>query len=102
MTEWFEQWFGEEYLQLYPHRDDEDAARVVDRRISDDGRFVIKQIQPIGEERRFLERVRLYGPGELQDMLGRAGLTSRQVFGDYAGGALAESSPRAIFVAERG
>lgn len=29
MTEWFEQWFGEEYLQLYPHRDEEDAARAV-------------------------------------------------------------------------
>ena len=29
MTEWFEQWFGEEYLQLYPHRDGEDAKRVV-------------------------------------------------------------------------
>ena len=30
MTEWFEQWFGEEYLRLYPHRDDEEAARAVD------------------------------------------------------------------------
>ncbi len=29
MTEWFEQWFGEEYLRLYPHRDEEEAARVV-------------------------------------------------------------------------
>jgi SAM-dependent methyltransferase len=29
MTEWFEQWFGEEYLRLYPHRDDEDAGAVV-------------------------------------------------------------------------
>lgn len=29
MTEWFEQWFGEEYLRLYPDRDDEDAARAV-------------------------------------------------------------------------
>jgi SAM-dependent methyltransferase len=28
MTEWFEQWFGEAYLRLYPHRDDEDAARI--------------------------------------------------------------------------
>jgi SAM-dependent methyltransferase len=28
MTEWFEQWFGEAYLRLYPHRDDEDAARL--------------------------------------------------------------------------
>lgn len=28
MTEWFEQWFGEAYLRLYPHRDDEDAAQL--------------------------------------------------------------------------
>jgi len=27
--EWFEEWFGEEYLKLYPHRDDTDADRVV-------------------------------------------------------------------------
>jgi SAM-dependent methyltransferase len=30
MTEWFEEWFGEEYLQLYPHRDDADAERAVE------------------------------------------------------------------------
>ena len=29
MTEWFEQWFGEEYLRLYPHRDDADAGAAV-------------------------------------------------------------------------
>jgi SAM-dependent methyltransferase len=29
MTEWFEEWFGEEYLHLYPHRNDADAERVV-------------------------------------------------------------------------
>lgn len=29
MTEWFEQWFGEAYLKLYPHRDEQDAARAV-------------------------------------------------------------------------
>ena len=29
MTEWFEEWFGEEYLDLYPHRDDQDAERLV-------------------------------------------------------------------------
>ena len=29
MTEWFEQWFGEEYHVLYPHRDEEDARRAV-------------------------------------------------------------------------
>ncbi|MGH7701879.1 MAG: class I SAM-dependent methyltransferase [Gemmatimonadales bacterium] len=29
MTEWFEEWFGEEYLHLYPHRDERDAVRLV-------------------------------------------------------------------------
>ena len=29
MTEWFEEWFGEEYLQLYPHRDFAEAEQAV-------------------------------------------------------------------------
>ncbi len=29
MAEWFEEWFGEEYLHLYPHRNEADAQRVV-------------------------------------------------------------------------
>lgn len=29
MSEWFELWFGEEYLRAYAHRDDEDAERLV-------------------------------------------------------------------------
>jgi SAM-dependent methyltransferase len=29
MPEWFEEWFGEEYLQLYPHRNDAEAERAV-------------------------------------------------------------------------
>src|SRR6476469_7404518 len=29
MTEWFEEWFGEDYLRLYPHRDEAEAARAV-------------------------------------------------------------------------
>jgi SAM-dependent methyltransferase len=29
MTEWFEDWFGEVYLELYPHRDEAEAARAV-------------------------------------------------------------------------
>jgi SAM-dependent methyltransferase len=30
MAEWFEEWFGEEYLHLYPHRNDADADRAVE------------------------------------------------------------------------
>jgi SAM-dependent methyltransferase len=29
MPEWFEEWFGEDYLELYPHRDDAEAERAV-------------------------------------------------------------------------
>lgn len=29
MPEWFEEWFGEEYLELYPHRDYAEAERAV-------------------------------------------------------------------------
>jgi SAM-dependent methyltransferase len=29
MTEWFEEWFGEEYLHLYPHRDERDAEALL-------------------------------------------------------------------------
>lgn len=29
MGDWFQEWFGEEYLQLYPHRDGFDAERMV-------------------------------------------------------------------------
>jgi SAM-dependent methyltransferase len=29
MAEWFEEWFNEDYLALYPHRDDADAERLV-------------------------------------------------------------------------
>jgi 3-isopropylmalate dehydratase small subunit len=29
MPEWFEEWFGEEYLELYPHRDEAEADRAV-------------------------------------------------------------------------
>jgi SAM-dependent methyltransferase len=29
VTEWYEEWFGEDYLRLYPHRDDADAERAV-------------------------------------------------------------------------
>lgn len=28
--DWFEEWFGDEYLELYPHRDDDEAERAVE------------------------------------------------------------------------
>lgn len=29
-ADWFEHWFGDEYLRLYPHRDETDAAELID------------------------------------------------------------------------
>jgi SAM-dependent methyltransferase len=29
-ADWFEEWFGEEYLRLYPHRDETDAAAAIE------------------------------------------------------------------------
>ena len=29
MAEWFSEWFGKEYLELYPHRDERDAERLI-------------------------------------------------------------------------
>lgn len=52
MTEWFEQWFGEEYHALYPHRDEEDARRAV---------ALIRQVVPWGAGDRILDLA--CGPG---------------------------------------
>ncbi len=34
MTEWFTRWFGKEYLDLYPHRDEAEARAAVDMVLS--------------------------------------------------------------------
>jgi SAM-dependent methyltransferase len=72
----------------------------ISRRISDTGRFVIKEIMPEGS-RHYTERVRLLSPGELERLLRSSGLKIRERFGAYDGRPLAAESPRAIFVAER-
>jgi len=72
----------------------------IDRRISEDGRFVVKDMQ-LGEGRSFVERVRLLTPSDLEAMLRRAGLVVRQRFGAYDARPLGPDTPRAIFVAVR-
>jgi hypothetical protein len=69
------------------------------RYLSDDGRFVVKMIA-IPDGRRFLERVRLFNPDELEGMLIDAGLRVRERFGDYEGGALAVGAPRTILMGQ--
>ncbi|HEX5385366.1 MAG TPA: methyltransferase domain-containing protein [Gemmatimonadales bacterium] len=70
-----------------------------DRRLSEDGRFVCKTIRtPDG--RRFVERVRLFSPAELEAMLQRAGLAIRHRFGDYAGAPLSDGAPRTVLMGQ--
>jgi SAM-dependent methyltransferase len=67
------------------------------RRLSEDGRFVLKTIR-IPADRTYTERVRLLGPGDLAEMFRRAGLVVERTFGDYDGRPLEPGTPRAILV----
>lgn len=71
----------------------------VRRSIVDD--TVVKQIhlQPDGggEGRSFVERVRLYEAGELENLLSGAGLETRKLFGDYEGTRFSPHAERLIF-----
>ncbi|HWC72300.1 MAG TPA: hypothetical protein VG454_00075, partial [Gemmatimonadales bacterium] len=73
----------------------------VTRRINDDGRFVIKEIELRDEGRRFQERVRLYGPDELGALLREAGLHVTARFGNYDGAPPGPQAPRVILMATR-
>ena len=71
------------------------------RHISDDGRFVIKEMHLAGDGRSFVERVRLLTAADLEIMLEQAGLTVRDRFGAYDARPFGPDAPRAIFVAVR-
>lgn len=62
MTEWFEQWFGEEYHALYPHRDEEDARQAI---------ALIRKAAPWREGERVLDLA--CGPGRHAAELERLG-----------------------------
>jgi hypothetical protein len=96
MTEWFEQWFGEEYLP-----DTEETEVRIRRRFSEEGKYVVKEIELGGENRSFQERVRLFSPTELRGLLEQEGLRVDAVFGDYDGGPLDGRATRTIVVATR-
>ncbi len=76
---------------------------VQERRVVEGGRVVEKAITigaRAGEpERRFVERVRLYRPEELDAMMERAGLEPDRRYGAYDPAPFAPASPRYIVVA---
>lgn len=74
---------------------------VVQRRITEDSRFVTKDIHVVGEDRHFMERVRLLTPAQLRDLLEQAGFAVGEKLGSYSGEPISEQSTRAIFIATR-
>jgi len=88
-------------LVKYDEREVDGTIVEQHRSISPDGRYVLKRIVTRPDGRAFIERVRLFERDELERMLTDAGFRCNAVYGDYAGGAASDSSPRAIFFAER-
>ncbi|KPJ86849.1 MAG: hypothetical protein AMS18_15045 [Gemmatimonas sp. SG8_17] len=74
---------------------------VIERRISDDGKYVLKEMHLLNDGRSFLERVRMFSVTELETLVSEAGLCVRKRYGDYSGGPLTAESPRVLMVASR-
>ena len=83
----------------HAHLDNDQVA--VERSITPDQRFVIKEIRLVAAGRSFIERVRLYSPGELEAMMCEAGLDVERPLGDYQGQPLTETSSRVILFGEK-
>jgi uncharacterized membrane protein len=81
-------------------RDGATAARVI-RRFSEEGRYVVNEIELRAENRSFQERVRLFTAQELAGLLEDAGLRVTAGFGDYDGRPVSADTPRVILVGER-
>lgn len=79
------------------------ADVVLKRRLVNDGRVIEKRIrfEAAGDAgaREFVERVRLYEPGDLDSMLARAGFTPGPTFGGYDRSPHSPGSPRYIVLA---
>lgn len=89
--------------RLVPEEEQQlDGRRItINKRISDDGKFVYKQMNFVDEGRQFEERVRLFSPEELESMLSKAGFTIRKRFGGYRGEPLNPDSSRVFLITER-
>jgi SAM-dependent methyltransferase len=71
------------------------------RRLSEDGRFVLKEMHLMDDGRRFVERVRLFAPEELEELVGNSGLSVQRLHGDYDGRPLSGDSSRVIIIAKK-
>jgi SAM-dependent methyltransferase len=88
-----------------PARDERlvDGRRVIQSRsLVENGRVVEKRIEILGSAdpfpHIFYERVRLYSPAELRELLAESGLQVVEAFGSYRGNLLTPESPRVILL----
>lgn len=88
--------------ELVPREQGELAGRPVSihRWLDPAGQYVFKSIST-DDGRRFVERVRLFTPTELEQLLGQAGCRVSRRLGDYDGGPLDSDSPRVILIGQR-
>lgn len=104
-------WFALDFLNAERVREglvEEDERQLGERRVvqrrrlEEEGRVVVKEIEilaPGGDTNRtFHERVRLYGPKELEALLREVGLEVEHLFGDYSGRSFAGDAPRCILL----
>ncbi len=94
---------GRVLTTLVPYDERVIGGQVVEqtRTITDDGCYVHKIIRIRGEHRTFIERVRLFTPGELKRMMENAGFAISACYGDYVASPLQRHSPRVILFGTR-
>lgn len=79
----------------------ESQTVVIERQITEDGRFVQKAMHLVDDGRSFMERVRLFEPDELERLVTDAGFAIHARYGDYHGNPLSAQAPRVILVGQR-
>ena len=79
----------------------EGAVVEIQRALVQDGAYVEKRIHVVGKDSDHLERVRLFTPEDLRDMLRLAEMHVVKEFGDYEGASLTDRSPRTILFARK-
>jgi SAM-dependent methyltransferase len=88
---------------LVPYDERVENGVIIEQRraITADDRYVEKTITLRERGKEYIERVRLLSAADLERMLKGAGFDVVKRFGDYAGGAWSERSPRTILFASR-
>jgi len=77
------------------------ASARIKRRFSEEGLYVVKEIELRAENRSFQERVRLFSAVELEELLTASGLDIVGRYGDYDGAPFTRETARTILVARR-